>query len=319
MGKKDNIEKVLEAYDDVFADIVNALIFNGEDVVKENELERGVERSIYVTDKRIRDQERDTSKYWKNTNIRIACIGIENQTSDEDGMPYRVIGYDGASYRDQIKREKIDDKWITIISRYPVVTLVLYFGYKHRWNQPKSIYEMLGDSLDDRLKPFVNDYKINLVEVAYLSDEELNRFHSDFKAVADYFVQMQRTGEYKGSTEEIKHVWEVMRLLQYLTNDDENVMKTITENTDDKEGTNMAGIFTTWLNQGKELGREEGKELGIEEGRELGREEGRITTYYELKKEEGYSDDQIIADAAKRYNLTEEQVKKYLEEVYKIV
>ncbi len=90
-----------------------------------------------------------------------------------------------------------------------------------------------------------------------------------------------------------------MRLLQYLTNDDENVMKTITENTDDKEGTNMAGIFTTWLNQG--------------------REEGRITTYYELKKEEGYSDDQIIADAAKRYNLTEEQVKKYLEEVYEIV
>ncbi len=63
----------------------------------------------------------------------------------------------------------------------------------------------------------------------------------------------------------------------------------------------MAGIFTTWLNQGKEEGREEGREEGI------------ITTYYELRKEEGYPDDQIIADAVKRYGITEEQVKKHLE------
>lgn len=33
MGEKDIIEKKLEAYNDVFADIVNALLFNGERVI----------------------------------------------------------------------------------------------------------------------------------------------------------------------------------------------------------------------------------------------------------------------------------------------
>ena len=38
MAEKDMIEKTLESYNDVFADIVNVLLFNGADKVKENEL-----------------------------------------------------------------------------------------------------------------------------------------------------------------------------------------------------------------------------------------------------------------------------------------
>ena len=38
MGEKDAAEKTLESYNDVFADIVNGLLFNGKQVVKENEL-----------------------------------------------------------------------------------------------------------------------------------------------------------------------------------------------------------------------------------------------------------------------------------------
>ena len=37
--EKDITEKQLEALNDVFADIINALIFNGRQVVKEDELE----------------------------------------------------------------------------------------------------------------------------------------------------------------------------------------------------------------------------------------------------------------------------------------
>lgn len=39
MGQKDIAEKILEAYNDVFSDIVNVLLFNGEQILKENELE----------------------------------------------------------------------------------------------------------------------------------------------------------------------------------------------------------------------------------------------------------------------------------------
>ena len=38
MAEKDITEKVLEAYNDVFADIVNVLLFNGKEILKAEEL-----------------------------------------------------------------------------------------------------------------------------------------------------------------------------------------------------------------------------------------------------------------------------------------
>ena len=235
MAKKDITEKALEAYNDVFADIVNNLIYGGKSVVKENELEQGRERSVYTGDKALREQERDTSKYWRKNEIRIAYFGLENETEPEDGFPFRIIGYDGAAYRDQISYKKgADGKRHKTIDRYPVITLVLYFGYEKHWDKPLTLYEALGNKLNDELKPFVNDYRINLFEIAYLTDEQLAGFKSDFWFVADYFVQMQRTGTYKGSDKEMKHVREVLQLLSSLTGDNRFIeaadSKTIPEN-----------------------------------------------------------------------------------------
>ena len=52
-----------------------------------------------------------------------------------------------------------------------------------------------------------------------MTDEQVNGFHSDFKYVADYFVQMQRTGTYIGSPEDMCHVREVLYLMTALTGD----------------------------------------------------------------------------------------------------
>ena len=38
MGERDTAEKVLEDYNDVFADIVNVLLFEGKELMKEEEL-----------------------------------------------------------------------------------------------------------------------------------------------------------------------------------------------------------------------------------------------------------------------------------------
>ena len=54
-----------------------------------------------------------------SSNIRLACVGFENQTQADPDMPLRVMSYDGAEYRAQLAKAG---------SRYPVVTLVLYFG-----------------------------------------------------------------------------------------------------------------------------------------------------------------------------------------------
>ena len=135
-------------------------------------------------------------------------------------MPFRVIGYDGASYRDQIRYDLDESgKRIKSFTRYPVITLVLYFGYKRHWDKAKTLYEMMGNHLDDELKPLVNDYKINLYEIAYITDEQLAGFKSDFRFVADYFVQKRKTGTYVGSHGKVKHIREVLQLLAVLASD----------------------------------------------------------------------------------------------------
>lgn len=56
MGEKDTVEKTLLAYNDVFADIVNAIIFNGEDVVKESDLSDVQTESMYKVFEEIKSQ-----------------------------------------------------------------------------------------------------------------------------------------------------------------------------------------------------------------------------------------------------------------------
>lgn len=220
MAEKDMTEKALEAYNNVFADIVNCLLFHGEERIMEDDLEQGRERSVYQGEKALREQERDTSKFWKKHNIRIAYIGIENETEAEDDMPFRLAGYDGAAYRDQISY-KLDEngKMKKKLERYPVVTLVLYFGYEKHWDKARTLYEALGANLDGGLKPFVNDYRMNLFEIAWLTDEQVSMFQSDFGIVADYFVQMRKTGTYQGSDRNVRHMREVLQLLSALTHD----------------------------------------------------------------------------------------------------
>ncbi|MBR4183879.1 MAG: transposase [Lachnospiraceae bacterium] len=220
MGEKDITEKALISFNDVFADIVNNLVFGGEKRVDEADLEQAPDHGVYRGDSSFRELERDVSKYWKENNIRIALLGIENQTMPEDDMPVRVMGYDGLAYRDQIRYES-DENGIRrkVVDIYPVITLVLYFGYERHWDKARTLHEALGDTLKLEIKGLVNDYAINLYEIAYLTDEQLEGFQSDFKYVADYFVQKQRTGTYTGSREAMTHVREVLQLMTVLTGD----------------------------------------------------------------------------------------------------
>ena len=138
MAEQDITEKILESYDDVFADIVNGLLFDGEPVIKPEELVDQAPRAAYKADGQIREIERDVAKRWTRSDIRIACIGIENQTEPDADMPLRVIGYDGAEYRAQLLKENRNNP------RYPVVTLVLYFGHSRRWDKPLTLHEAVN-------------------------------------------------------------------------------------------------------------------------------------------------------------------------------
>ena len=209
MAEKDITEKALESYNDVFADIANVLLFQGERVIQPEDLEERQPRSFYKAAGKVREMERDVAKVWKNGKIRIAFVGYENQTTADPDMPLRIMGYDGAEYRAQLTKE--EDR------RHPVVTLVLYFGYTKRWDMPKNLLGRLD--VPQKLKPFVSDYKINVFEIAYLSREQVNLFQSDFRVVADYFVQMRENGSYQPGSQELKHIQETLQLLSVMTGD----------------------------------------------------------------------------------------------------
>lgn len=256
MGEKDISEKLLIDYNDVFADIVNVCVFNGVEKIKQDDLEKAAVYSQYkAEDGKLHQEERDVAKYWKRKQMTIAMYGIENQSKVDKNMPFRIIAYDGASYRTQLlaKRKRIA----------PVVSLVLYFGTEAGWEDYKSIKELM--SFPKELDDYVNDYKINVIEVAWLTEEQLRMFKSDFGIVANFFVQRRKNKEYiPNDKREFRHVDEVLKLLSVMTGDNsyEEILYNKAENK--KERVKSMCEVADRL---KKLGKNEGIKEGLVEGR----------------------------------------------------
>lgn len=140
--------------------------------------------------------------------INLAIVGLENQMKTDKNAPVRILSYEGASYRGQIAEKQNP--------LCPVVTLILYFGKTH-WKKNRTLYECV--KVPEELKVFVNDYKVNVMEVSFLSDEQVELFKSDFKIVADYFVQTRKNNDYIPSKDTIKHVEALLQMMSALTGD----------------------------------------------------------------------------------------------------
>lgn len=275
---KDIAQKTLERYNHVFADIINVLLFNGENVVLEDSLIDALPMSTLKMEGKIKSQYRDIAKYWNNSKINVSMFGLENQSKPEKFMPFRIFGYDGAEYVRQSKKENKKE------AKYPVITLVLYFGYNGRWNQPRSLFELLD--IDEKIKPYVNDFKMNLFEIAYLERETIDKFKSDFWILADYLYQMRVNNDYVAGETVIKHVDELLMLMSAMTKDD-RFGETINE-LSRKESVTMCEV--------------------LDKVEARGRKEGVISVLISLVKDDILS----ISEAAKRADMSEESFKHYL-------
>lgn len=250
MGQKDISEKILEDYNDVFADIVNVLVFQGEQIVKPEDLVDTRLRSHYkADDAQLHEQARDVAKFWMTGGIIFAMCGLENQTTIDYDMPLRVIGYDGAAYRKQLHNKESR-------RRYPVMTLILYYG-KRPWKTPRTLKERIN--VPKGLKDYVSDYRINVFEISYLREEQVKMFQSDFQIVADYFVQTRKGKIYQKSTKVMRHVDAMLSFLSVFTEDRDYLNVDLSTH---EGGINMCVVL------------QEAKLFGIREGIERGRQEG---------------------------------------------
>lgn len=215
-NEKDSTEKHLLNYADVFADVVNVLVFHGKEVIDPKDLVSTEARSVLTLHGKTREQERDVVKIWTKGNTKIALVGLENQTLQDKDMPLRVLAYDGASYKEQVNHHRSKNKELKEEKTYPCLSFVLYFGTTH-WAKPTSLLECIED-IPEELKSFVNDYHIKVFEIAFLDDDTRKLFKSDFRHVVDYLHQVRTKEEYQASAQPVKYPAEVLQLMAAFTN-----------------------------------------------------------------------------------------------------
>ena len=183
-------------------------------------------------------------------------------------MPFRIVEYDRAAYRSQLQQERK--------KMLPVVTIVLYFGTDRHWNSRKKIKELM--EIPRCLDTYVNDYQMHVFEVAWLTEEQISHFRSDFKVVANFFVQKRKNRDYiPDDPTEIRHVDEVLKLLKVMTGD-----RRYEEIFRKKKGVRSMCDVAERL---EKMGIAKGIEIGRSEGKMEGEIKGKMLVYKNLCRE----------------------------------
>ena len=207
MSDKDSITKEYMKQPDRFADLFNGFCFGGEEKLRPDELKDMDTTSIvlpYGSDGAALPEQkaRDVLKLALKTDGKAAyCIlGVENQTEVHTAMPIRNMLYDAMTLTEQVvatakshkaahnhgndKAEFLsgfhrDDKVL------PVITLVVYWG-ADEWEAPVTLREMYPEGVDENILKYATDYKMNLISPAKMTDQQLDVFRSDLKAVLKF-------------------------------------------------------------------------------------------------------------------------------------
>ncbi len=259
-----------------FADLFNAYLYGGKQIIIADELEeQDTDASgiieIGETKESVKGA-RDVIKVAKRFHgVEYAVLAVENQEGIHYAMPIRVMGYDYYTYNKQYrekkaeyksKKEKLEgNEFLSGIKKkdrfLPVITLVLYYG-EEAWNGPKSLHDMLD--IPREIKEYVSDYQLHIIEIR---DNKLKLKNQNN---IDLFQLLSIIYDVKRSDEERKDEIEKYGTQREI---DESVIDTIMSTANvqlkrDKEGERK--MSCSLLDRVKEAGWEEGREEGREEG-----------------------------------------------------
>ena len=207
MGEADVYTKNYISQNNVFADVFNFFVYGGKQVIHPESLsDENVEEDVIVpageeraeTEQRYRDVLK-SCVVKRDEGVSYVLLGIENQSHVHYAMPVRAMLYDALQYDKQVKtatrkhrQDKDKLKAEEFLSGFtkedrliPVITLVVYFGCQ-RWDAPRSLHQMFAQTYDERLMRFAQDYTINLIEPASLSEGDLATFATDFGRVMEF-------------------------------------------------------------------------------------------------------------------------------------
>ena len=233
MGKENDV--MLEYLEDNerFADLFNGDFFQGEQVVRAEELSEGsevyverwqagetdqVEEATGVAQAKPRRRKvvkattrtRDIKKRLRSGGV-LRILAIENQNLVNYAMPWRHMNYDCLEYGKQIRNRRKENKKKKSLSTpaermcglrmddkiAPTYTICLYHGTE-RWDGPRSLKDMMdfGEG-GERWEELFADYRMHLICINEI--EDFTQFHSPLRE----FLQLLSCREDEGALKKL--------------------------------------------------------------------------------------------------------------------
>lgn len=248
MGQKDLAAKQFERSPEVFTDIINAFIFEGEQVVSSKDLQPAPTESLYpAVNGVLRNQYNDVSKYEIRNGKIVMQYTLENQSGPDYRIALRKAGYEGAIYRQQY-----DGK-----DTYPAITLVLYWG-DAIWKSGFDLYHLFRrNKIHHMARKYIDNVRLHVYSMRCLPQEIRQRFKGDMRVVVDYLAEGKK---YEPADQEITDINGTMRMLHALTGETDFINSIEMMQDRQKRGgrVTMCEVVDKFVQRGREQGIKEG-------------------------------------------------------------
>ncbi len=242
---KDIVEKEFLAFPDVAADVINALLYQGNKITNAKKLLSGPTESIYQGEARLRNQYEDLCKYEMSGEKIILMYLIANQSKPDSRMLLRKAGYIGGVYREQYESKT----W----GIFPVVELVLYWGHP-RWRGSRDIRMLFRkQKLPEETWKYIDRLKLHVFEMRYLPPKTRSLFQSDMRIIVDFLAE----GNDYRSDRKIIHKAAVIRMIRILSGDtdSQDIEKWLEEQKiQEEDDITVCELFNQYVRQGKAEG-----------------------------------------------------------------
>ena len=248
---------------DIFADAINAILYDGKSVVTPEKM-----RTIDIETQRVEDENgnvtadtrlRDSAKVVEVDDAIYCLFAIEHQSVEDYTMPLRIMEYDVREYLRQVK----NNKGVQVRIK-PIITIVMYWK-ADKWNQPVSVKDMFDKNTvrwieDNGLGGYIQDYRMHLFEPCAAKEEKLEKFKTELKDVIAYVKYSKSTEALKDYNEKYKP--DLTKSTVTLINELTNSKYVFIEG---KERLDMCEAFEGLIEEGRAKGRTEGRAEELKE------------------------------------------------------
>lgn len=317
--KADVILKDFWRQNERFADLFNAVIFRGKQVIKPEDLtERDTDMSGIIQFKdyqKTLERTRDVVKKM-TYGVEFAVLGIESQQKIHYAMPLRTMLYDSLGYlkeyqeitriRKAERGKMTEDEFLSKMRKedrlHPIISIVLYYSEKS-WDGPMCLKDMIVE-MPEEMERIFSDYKMNLVQIR---ESEQYTFHNEeVRAVFEISREI-----FNGNLDKINEKYrdrdltpELITVIGKITDSAELVRQGKIE-----EVANMCTALEKWEKENIERGTKRGIEIGTSRGIEIGTNKGIAKMVLTLLNK-----GKTVEETADWLDLTEEYVRKIQEE-----